>query len=58
MNNPGTNLPKVENEESSDEEDLEERGSSEILLTLKKEHRAKNKILGELNILSLAISES
>ena len=27
-------------------------------LPLKKEHRAKNKILGELNILSLSISES
>ena len=27
-------------------------------LPLKKEHRAKNEILGELNILSLSISES
>ena len=52
----GTNLPKVKNKESLEEE--EEDCSFEILLTLKKEHRAKNKILGELNILSLSISES
>ena len=55
MNSLGTNLPKVKNKESLEEE---EDCSFEILLTLKKEHRAKNKILGELNILSLSISES
>ena len=32
--------------------------SFRFYLPLKKEHRAKNKILGELNILSLSISES
>lgn len=32
--------------------------SFEILLTLKMEHRAKNKIFGELNVFSLAINES
>ena len=53
----GTNLPKVKNKESLEEEE-EEDCSFEILLTLKKEHRAKNKILGELNILSLSISEA
>ena len=53
---PGTNLPKAKNKESLEEE--EEDCSFEILLTLKKEYRAKNKILGELNILSLSISES
>ena len=39
-------------------EEEEEDCSFEILLTLKKEHRVRNKILGELNILSLSISES
>ena len=56
VNNLRTNLPKVKNKESSEEE--EEDCSFEILLTLKKGHQAKNKILGELNIFSLAISES
>ena len=58
LNSVGTNLPKVKNKESLEEEEEEEDCSLEILLTLKKEHRAKNKILGELNILSLSISES
>ena len=54
LNSLGTNLPKAKNKEWLEEE--EEDCSFEILLTLTKEHRVKNKILGELNILSLSIS--
>ena len=54
---PGDEFTESEKQRSLEEEE-EEDCSFEILLTLKKEHRAKNKILGELNILSLSISES
>ena len=54
---PGDESTESEKQRSLEEEE-EEDCSFEILLTLKKEHRAKNQILGELNILSLSISES
>ena len=52
FNSQGTNLPRVKNKS------LREEFSFRFYLPLKKEHGAKNKILGELNILSLSISES
>ena len=52
FNSLGTNLPRVKNKSRREEV------SFRFYLPLKKEHGAKNKILGELNILSLSISES